>query len=257
MEILVTVGVLVFTLGLTALTIWFFWRIATRAGYSGWWSLTMLIPIVNVIVVWLFAFAEWPALAHQGGVMTDPLPRDEDETAEAGYEPAAGQNYTVTGGAGTIEGDGAGGYAPDELDPEGSAGTIVDRRPRDADGEEISQTAGKGPRKSDDSLGWMLSGFDADGHAVRLRFSVVDFYDKGGLLLGRDPEQCELVVNDSSISRQHARFTQHEGKLHVEDLNSSNGTMIDGEFLEAGDAILLESGTEIIVGETRLRLTNA
>lgn len=253
MEILVTVGVLVVSLGLLALMIWFYWRIARRAGYAGWWALLMLVPVVNIIVLWLFAFAEWPARAMQGGVMTDPLPRDEPQPAFGGNEPAPAPNYTVTGAQGT----GDDGYSSDNLDPEGSAGTIVDRRPRDADGEEVSQTAGKGPRKSDDSLGWMLSGFDADGHAVRLRFSVVDFHDKGGLLIGRDPEQCELVVNDSSISRQHARFTQIEGKLHVEDLSSSNGTQIDGEFLKAGNAVLLESGTEIIVGETRLRLTNA
>ncbi len=216
----------------------------------------MLIPLVNIVVIWLFAFAEWPALAPQGNVYTDPLPRDDEHTAPPiGHDaPVAGTlsgsggpNYTVTGNQGD--------YDAGELDPEGSAGTIVDRRKHESDAG--GETAGKGPRKSEDSLGWMLSGFDADGHAVRLRFSVVDFYESGGLLIGRDPEQCELVVNDSSISRQHARFTEHAGALHVEDLNSSNGTMVEGEFLEAGNAIEVKSGTEIIVGETRLRLTNA
>ena len=35
--------------------------IAKKAGYSGWWALTMMIPIVNIIMVWVFSFAKWPA----------------------------------------------------------------------------------------------------------------------------------------------------------------------------------------------------
>lgn len=35
-------------------------RIAKQAGYSMLWGLTMLIPIVNVIVLVIFAFSVWP-----------------------------------------------------------------------------------------------------------------------------------------------------------------------------------------------------
>lgn len=43
----------------------FFWmmvRILNKAGYSGWWSLLMVIPLVNIVMIWVFAFADWPAL---------------------------------------------------------------------------------------------------------------------------------------------------------------------------------------------------
>jgi hypothetical protein len=36
------------------------WRIATKAGYSGWLSLLLLIPVVNVVLIWVFAFVKWP-----------------------------------------------------------------------------------------------------------------------------------------------------------------------------------------------------
>ena len=36
-------------------------RILKRTGYSGWWSLLILIPIVNVIGIWRFSKARWPA----------------------------------------------------------------------------------------------------------------------------------------------------------------------------------------------------
>ena len=34
--------------------------IARKAGYSGWWSLLMIIPVVNLVMIWVFAFAKWP-----------------------------------------------------------------------------------------------------------------------------------------------------------------------------------------------------
>ena len=36
------------------------WRIAAKAGYPGALSLLMLIPIVNFVVLLMFAFSEWP-----------------------------------------------------------------------------------------------------------------------------------------------------------------------------------------------------
>lgn len=36
------------------------WRIISKAGYSGAWALVSLIPVVNIIALWIFAFARWP-----------------------------------------------------------------------------------------------------------------------------------------------------------------------------------------------------
>ena len=33
-----------------------------KAGYSSWWCLLALVPFVNVIMLWVFAFASWPIL---------------------------------------------------------------------------------------------------------------------------------------------------------------------------------------------------
>ena len=37
-------------------------KILNKAGYSGWWCILSLIPIVNVIFLWVFAYADWPSL---------------------------------------------------------------------------------------------------------------------------------------------------------------------------------------------------
>ena len=49
-----------------------FGRIANRAGYSKWWLVALFVPILNVIMIWIFAFADWPAL-HRTGKPDLPL----------------------------------------------------------------------------------------------------------------------------------------------------------------------------------------
>ena len=36
------------------------WRIVSKAGFPGAMSLLMLIPLVNIIFIWVFAFVKWP-----------------------------------------------------------------------------------------------------------------------------------------------------------------------------------------------------
>ena len=40
-------------------------KILGKAGYSGWWVLLGFVPLVNLIMLWVFAFADWPALAKR------------------------------------------------------------------------------------------------------------------------------------------------------------------------------------------------
>lgn len=47
-------------LGFAAICLWVVARIIRKAGYSWWWSLLLLIPVVNIVMVWVFAFARWP-----------------------------------------------------------------------------------------------------------------------------------------------------------------------------------------------------
>ena len=59
-------------LGLAALVfaVWIllaiFGRIASRAGYSHWWALIILVPMLNVLMLWIFAFAIWPVMKPRG-----------------------------------------------------------------------------------------------------------------------------------------------------------------------------------------------
>lgn len=56
---------------------------------------------------------------------------------------------------------------------------------------------------------------------------VCRLLSEGEQLVGRAPE-CGICVNEPTVSRHHARITVADGKVTVEDLDSSNGTTVDG-----------------------------
>lgn len=57
-------------------------------------------------------------------------------------------------------------------------------------------------------------------------------------LVGTDAASCDIVFQDLSVSRQHARISiDAQDHVTVEDLNSRNGTFVDGEKLAGRKAI--------------------
>jgi uncharacterized membrane protein (DUF485 family) len=49
--------------------LWLGSRILEKAGLDKGWTLCLLIPIVNIIMIWVFAFTHWPNL--KAGVKQD------------------------------------------------------------------------------------------------------------------------------------------------------------------------------------------
>ena len=39
-----------------------YWKIFSKAGFSGWLSLLILFPLVNLIVLYVVAFSEWKTI---------------------------------------------------------------------------------------------------------------------------------------------------------------------------------------------------
>lgn len=71
---------------------------------------------------------------------------------------------------------------------------------------------------------------------------------QGLITIGRKPEN-DIVLNDSSISRIHARVKLQNGKLTITDLDSTNGITVNG--LRTKECQLL-AGDEIILGQSKL-----
>ena len=59
---------LVLMLVMAAVIVVPYWKIWSRTGHSGWLSLLMLVPILNVVMIYVLAFKSWPAFeGTQGG----------------------------------------------------------------------------------------------------------------------------------------------------------------------------------------------
>jgi hypothetical protein len=71
---------------------------------------------------------------------------------------------------------------------------------------------------------------------------------QGELILGRQPESADLVLDDPGVSRRHARVVGDRHGVVVEDLGSSNGTYVNGRRISG--PVELGAGDELRVGAT-------
>ncbi len=52
-------------------------------------------------------------------------------------------------------------------------------------------------------------------------------------VLGKDPTICDILFQDLSVSKQHARISVDENDtVYIEDLNSRNGVLVNGNLIE-------------------------
>lgn len=63
-------------------------------------------------------------------------------------------------------------------------------------------------------------------------------------ILGRHPE-CDIVLESGAVSRHHARILELDGEFYVEDMNSRNGTFVNGQPVEGRQR--LDEGDQVSV----------
>jgi pSer/pThr/pTyr-binding forkhead associated (FHA) protein len=71
--------------------------------------------------------------------------------------------------------------------------------------------------------------------------------------IGRDLDN-DLVFVDATVSGRHTVINLREGAWWVEDLGSTNGTVVNGQRLRVGTPAIARSGDVIEIGGVRLRL---
>jgi hypothetical protein len=100
---------------------------------------------------------------------------------------------------------------------------------------------GAAAQPSGDSDCLLISRGQDEGDLVELTSDIVS--------VGRH-EDSVVVLDDVSVSRHHAVFTRTaSGRWTVRDLNSLNGTYVNGERV---DEVVLRSGDEIRVGKYKV-----
>ena len=112
----------------------------------------------------------------------------------------------------------------------------------DATGFHAAPAFAEAPRGPD---GWLIAerggGLDRDQ-----RFDLIS-----GLSIGRSKD-ADVRIDDRYASSIHARVFSREGRFFVEDMNSTNGTLLNGATLQ-GEAELIDGDT-VQIGDTVFRL---
>lgn len=60
--------------GLLALVILPYWKIYSKAGFPGWLSLLMVVPLVSIVVLYIVAFSEWRPRSGPWAPYPYPMP---------------------------------------------------------------------------------------------------------------------------------------------------------------------------------------
>ena len=67
--------------------------------------------------------------------------------------------------------------------------------------------------------------------------------------IGRSPD-CDIFLDDVTVSRRHAVLVDREGEFFVEDQGSLNGTFLNRKRIDSAQRI--EDGDELQIGKYRL-----
>jgi len=82
-----------------------------------------------------------------------------------------------------------------------------------------------------------------DGHDKRQSLE----FSGDSLLVGRSAD-IDLRVKDRFVSRKHLRISRKGERIFIKDLNSRNGTFVNGEPIHPGIEVELPEGVPVVIG---------
>ena len=99
-----------------------------------------------------------------------------------------------------------------------------------------------------------LTGFDARGNRVKIGVPQHGADEKhGGFVIGRQADVVDAPIEDASISRRHVRLFYENHTYKIEDVNSANGTKLNGKPIAPFARIEFKVGAMITLGKIDLQ----
>lgn len=102
----------------------------------------------------------------------------------------------------------------------------------------------KGQRKKDQ--GWVVKIEQGPKELRGVKLPV-----SGPIVIGRSPG-ADVVINDTFVSGRHSRFSPLGDELTIEDLGSTNGTLLDGR--EVTSPVTLKNGDVVTIGNVTFKV---
>lgn len=97
-------------------------------------------------------------------------------------------------------------------------------------------------KRTDTALGVLTEKESGINHSIEKEITTI----------GKSKDHCDIVIDDDAVSRLHAKIIKDKDEYYIEDVNSKNGVIINGEYLEAGKERKLEKGDKINLGNSIL-----
>ena len=88
----------------------------------------------------------------------------------------------------------------------------------------------------------MSAVFDLMPEGTQIKINREAFY------IGRNERKCHFTITENYVSSLHAAVLVKEGGFFLSDMNSSNGTFLNGSKLEPDVPVLLKDGDKISIG---------
>ena len=100
----------------------------------------------------------------------------------------------------------------------------------------------------------LLTGEREDGQPVALKLPGTLLVGEGAVI-GRSPRDATLLIDDETLSREHARVSyEPEAGLQIQDLDSTNGTWVNGRRLQPHTPTPLAADDVVELGGVKLRV---
>ena len=95
-------------------------------------------------------------------------------------------------------------------------------------------------RSNPDDSTWILKSILREIPDIRLEKEIT--------LIGKMKQTCDTVLKEETVSRIHARIRKEGEDYRLMDMNSRNGTFVNGRPLETGEEYCLKAGDKVAFG---------
>ena len=113
----------------------------------------------------------------------------------------------------------------------------------------IINVVNKNKKKNTDSEKTLL--LEHNGSEGNLIFIV----DKPEFLIGKSKEADGTIANSTKVSRNHCRIVRENGSYMIQDLESTNGTSVNGYTLEPDQKYYLKDGDSLVLADVEFKIT--
>ena len=175
----------------------------------------------------------------------EPVDADNADTESESADSDNSDNFDDSNDSDTTDGDEVSDFInADNGDAEiGNEDILGDESEPDNAETEGTEQESEEPGEPDEKVRLTLGGMNSDD--VR----IVEFSDKA--TLGRRSTNS-VVISDNAVSGEHCRLTYSDGKVIVEDMGSTNGTILNGEKITVSE---IKNGDVLILGKTKYKIS--